>query len=58
MECSLSQQPFVTMYLNMPQDVFDFSVHDCLLDSVSNFENDKILAFIPPSGNTSILYYK
>ncbi|EGR29171.1 hypothetical protein IMG5_161480 [Ichthyophthirius multifiliis] len=58
MDCQLSQQPYVQIYLNMPQEIFDYSLHDSALDSAEKFENEKVLSFIPPSGLSSILYYK
>lgn len=35
----------------------DYSVHECLLSRLESYERERVLNFIPPSGNSTIFYY-
>ena len=35
----------------------DYSVHECLYENIASIENEKLLRFIPPTGNFNLFYY-
>lgn len=32
-------------------------MHECLLNKIDTYEREKVLAFIPPSGSSTVFYY-
>jgi AP-3 complex subunit mu len=57
MECNLSGVPELFVFLSQPLGFTDYSVHESLLPRIDAYEREKVLNFIPPSGNTIIFYY-
>ncbi|CAD8190721.1 unnamed protein product [Paramecium octaurelia] len=56
-DCNLSGLPELYVFLNQPNQFNDYSVHECLLQKIDTFEREQVLAFVPPSGTTTIFYY-
>jgi AP-3 complex subunit mu len=58
MNCKVSGMPEFNVYLQQPHPFNDFSVHECLYETIDSFDKEKILNFIPPTGQSSLLFYK
>ena len=58
MQSKPSADASFNLYLYSPHQFSDYSVHECLYESLIKFKQQKILNFVPPSGQTSLFYYK
>lgn len=56
-ESNLSGTPEVVLYMSIPNEFEDYSIHQCLYGKTFSLENEKVLNFIVPNGNFSLLSY-
>ncbi|CAD8112881.1 unnamed protein product [Paramecium primaurelia] len=56
-DCNLSGVPELFVFLNQTNQFNDYTVHECLLQKIDTYERERVLAFVPPSGTTTIFYY-
>ena len=49
-DCHISGVPDINLFLNIPEPLSDYSLHECLFERHESFEKEKLLSFVPPSG--------